>query len=310
MSDNKKKVTQLDIEEEFIQWLSKGFKYDTAFAQEGAARIYYAFVKRGERKGFYTIPGFTKASLSRLRSKLIADGFFYEMSARAVSATKTYTPYLIPLHPYPLIKWIAKHETYTEMTTLRKKFGNIIDNLTSTWQENFGILFQKKECFFPVVGRVGWKTHIAYGNLFGWLFASKAQLRRVLAFTPHLMILKDYAFREIVREFVKQDIEFEFIAFEDAQTSLSEERDALFSSDSLKIWTLNPADENINLNPHTERDMVMIDKDNVPFFGFEAKKIEETKSYVGAVHARCEERHVYNIRNALENLKRISKLSP
>jgi hypothetical protein len=299
-------MIELDTEEEFIRWLSKGFKYETIVEQEGASRLYYTFVKQGERRGFYKLPGFTKAGAYRLRDKLFDDGWIYKVSERAGPKVKKPSTFLVPLHPYPLIKWISAHETYTDMMTLRERFGEIIDDLTSTWQENFGVLFQKEECFFPAVGRVGWKNYIAYGNVFGWILSSELQLKKVILLTPHLKLLKDPAFKEIILELAKlRQIEFEFIAFEkEVDNSI---KALLSTSNLIKIWALSPDNKNIHVNLHSERGIVLIDKGGEPFLGFEAKKIEESGSYVGAVHVRCREGHVQNILNALENLKGIAK---
>jgi hypothetical protein len=112
-------------------------------------------------------------------------------------------------------------------------------------------------------------------------------------------------FKKIIYDMCDDGIIFEFIAFEDIKNDIDIKK-------NIKIWGLkrsisnNKLDNRINTNVYTKRDMVLIDHQDKPFFGYEFIKIEELYSYVGAVHCRCKEGHVDNIHNALENLKSVA----
>ena len=238
------------------------------------------------------LPTVSKSSVSRSKSRLTKDGIF----CKILSGGKTFP---IPLHPHYLMGWMAA-ETYTELTVLKNKFGAIIDELGSAWQENFGHFFQK-ECHFTVND---WPSYVTYGHLLGWLFSCNSRIQKVMLATPHLELLKDSGTGRIILYLSEhKGIEFEFFT---PLSSVDEEIKDILRKSSIKIWTFNPDNRSIVTNPYTTFG-VMINEEERPHlsFSFETLKLLERESHVGWVHIQCD--HTRDTLKALESLHTLTE---
>lgn len=252
--------------ETFLDWLSIVFRIDERPSSTlGEAKIYFHFVKEGK---LVNKADLTKSSFSRIKSKMIKEGFIYK-----ATLLPDRQEYLIPLHPTVAVNYAASKHITTEKV-VREKFGDIVNELEKNWAKNFGHFWgEQSSCLFPVEC---WASPVAYGNFLGWIMALKERVGKIIILTPHLKLLSNELTRNMLKRFQeKSGIKYEFLCMQ----QFAEELEGQLQFD-VEFWAIDPKSP----VPENYRAAVFYDRDDTPIFSFEALKLLVINRYVGAIY--------------------------
>lgn len=282
----------------FLRWAFKGktskvtllFDYYLACLEKGRVVKLSDFSRNKEKSKEELPPAFAKASsstFSAYQRELYQKGFIFEIRHPAGETKK----FLI--HPNALV-YLARMNA--ERLEFEEEFKKELEMLTALWCKHFKDIV-KESCVVPVEG---WRSHVAYGNMIGWMYFLSDEIKggKVTLLTPHLKLLTTPPWIEAFRDFQETyEVSYTLLCKESVLRTVKKLLDKKFTgaNEFMALSSTTPFIERF-------RAAIFENIEGEPIFGFEAIKQVETEKYVGMLHYKS--KYLRKLKTSLETYAR------